>query len=271
MIGGISMASQLYRISGLLEVFRYRYMIGGLVKRELRGRYKGSVAGFLWNYITPVMQIIVYSAVFSQIIKVGIENYFAYLIIGLLPWTFLSDSLVEGSNSFIQYSELVKKNYFPRCVIPIAVVTSKLINWAIAYTLAIVFLMCFSFELTASFLLLPFVMALLYIFVLGISMILSALNVYFRDIQHITSIVMMVWIWITPIMYSQSMIDNETLCSVINSNPLTYFIEMFHSIMYYGTWPEISAWIVPIVCSLTSIFCGYLIIKLTQKKIAELI
>ena len=109
----------------LRESRAYGSMIRNLVKREIRGRYKGSVLGFLWNFVLPLMQIIVYLMVFSVIFRQDLEDYYAYLIVGMVPWFMLCDSMVSGAGSVVDNSQLITKIYFPRMVIPISVVLSK--------------------------------------------------------------------------------------------------------------------------------------------------
>lgn len=246
-------------------------MIAGLVKRELRGRYKGSFAGFLWNYITPVSQILVYTFVFSQILKTGMENYPAYLIVGMFPWILFSESISEGAGSFVQYSELVKKNYFPRTVIPIATVTSKLVNFIIAYSLAIIVLIIMSFPIQITALALPIAIFLEYLACIGIAMIVSSINVYLRDTQYSINVLLLIWIWLTPIMYESSIITDEGVLAVINSNPMTYVIEIYQDLLYYGTWPDLSVWMIILMMAIILPIIGYVSIKITQKRMAELL
>lgn len=260
-----------YRVSGIVEIYKYRHMIAGLVKRELRGRYKGSFAGFLWNYITPVSQILVYTFVFSQILKVGIDNYPVYLIIGMFPWMLFSESISEGAGSFVQYSELVKKNYFPRCVIPISTVTGKLVNFLIAYSLAIVTLILMSFPIQITALAIPFAILLEYLICIGIAMIVSSINVYLRDAQYSINVLLMIWIWLTPIMYDSKMITDECVLAVINANPMTYLIKLFQDLLYYGVWPDCLTWAAISIMSILLLMVGYISVKYTQRRMAELL
>ena len=110
------------------EIYQYRQMIFSLVKKDLRGRYKGSVLGFLWTFINPLMQLVVYTFVFTYIMKAGIDKYYLYLFVALIPWIFFSSSITGGSSSIVAQKDLIKKMYFPREVIPISYVTSCFVN-----------------------------------------------------------------------------------------------------------------------------------------------
>ena len=120
-------------INSIKEIYEYRDMIISLVRRELRGRYKGSVLGFLWTYINPLCQVIVYSAVFSIIFRVNIDKFYLYMIIGMMPWTFFSSSVMGGTTCVRAQSDMVKKIYFPREVIPISYVTSTFVNMLLSF------------------------------------------------------------------------------------------------------------------------------------------
>ena len=117
----------------LKEIYDYRQMVFSLVKKDLRGRYKGSVLGFMWTFINPLLQLVVYTVVFSLILKTNIERYYLYLFVALIPWIFFSASLTGGSASIVAQKDLVKKIYFPRQVIPISYVTSSFVNMLLSF------------------------------------------------------------------------------------------------------------------------------------------
>ena len=249
----------------------YKYMIVAMIRRELRGRYKGSVIGFLWNYIFPITQILVYYLIFTEILKTGIESYGVYLITGLIPWFFFSEAVGEGSGSFITYSELVKKTYFPRYIIPLVTVTSKLINFFIAYALGVVILLLFDYHFPETTILLPFIILLFYLFALGFAFILSSINVYLRDVQYMTNIILMILIWLSPILYMRDFITEPIMLSILDYNPVTCYIEIFHELVYYGTIPSIETWLLATGWSVSLIIVGMLVLQLTHKRLAELL
>lgn len=215
------------------ELYSYRNMILGLVRRDLRGRYKGSFLGFLWNFVNPLCQIIVYSLVFSQVFKTNIEVYYVYLMVGIMPWNFFAESLNQGSGCILAEGDMVKKIYFPREVLVVSAVTSRLINFLISYV--IVFgVMIFS-KMTIDFsklLYLVPLIALQYFFTLGFSLLLSAINVYFRDVQYMTGVFLMALMWLSPVMYTIEILD-PAIAKVVKLMPMTFFIDMYHDIMYF--------------------------------------
>ena len=124
-------------VARLQEIYNYREMIFSLIKRELRGRYKASVLGFLWTFLNPLFQMIVYTIVFSFIMRSGIENFAIFLFVGLIPWNFFSTSVASGASCVVSQENLIKKIYFPRIVLPVSYVTSMFIN--MLFTFIVIF------------------------------------------------------------------------------------------------------------------------------------
>ena len=256
----------------LRELFQYRNMIGNLVKREIRGRYKGSVLGFFWNFITPLIQILVYIIVFTAVFKPGIENYSVYLISGMIIWIWFSESSTAGSGTLVANGSLLKKIYFPRSVLPISIVLSKMVNFIIMIALysIIIAIMDYGFSLEAL-LCLPLVMLISFFFILGFVMVTSAIDVFLRDTQYIITVAMMAWIWLTPIMYSTAGIENGLMRALLNCNPMTYITSMYQSIFYWKCVPSMSDVIVSIICSLILMAVGTIVFKHLEGKFAEVL
>ena len=214
-------------IQRIRNIYEYRDMIYSLVRRELRGRYKGSVLGFLWTYINPLCQVIVYSAVFSVIFRVNIEKFYLYLIIGMMPWTFFSSSVQGGTTCVRAQSEMIKKIYFPREVIPISYVTSTFVNMLLSFIIVFLAVLTANWGINAvAFLYLPLIMIIEYLLALGLAFIVSAITVYFRDLEQIMGVLMMAWIYLTPIMYDVDYIP-EQLRTLFFINPGNYIQLVF--------------------------------------------
>ena len=209
----------------LLEIISYREMIYSLVKQELRGKYKGSVLGFIWTFLNPLFQLIVYTFVFSIIMKSSIDDYYLFLFVAFIPWLFFSNSVSGGARAVMDKKELVKKVYFPRQVLPISYVTSAFVNMILSFVIVFGALL-FSGRGIEPLLLcyLPMVMLIEYILALGITMLTCALTVYFRDLEYILAIITMAWMYLTPIMYSSDMVPEEYI-GIFDLNPVTPIIE----------------------------------------------
>ena len=159
-------------MSTIKELYAYRQMIFSLVKKDLRGRYKGSVLGFLWTFINPLFQLIVYTIVFSKILPNNIDRYYLYLFVALIPWIFFSSSITVGAASIVAQKDLVKKIYFPRMVIPISYVTSCFVNMLLCFIVIFAVIIVTGAGINfLAVLTLPVIMIVEYIFALGMAMI----------------------------------------------------------------------------------------------------
>lgn len=251
------------------NIYAYRDMIYSLVRRELRGRYKGSVLGFLWTYINPLCQVVVYSAVFSVIFRVNIEKFYLYLVIGMMPWTFFSSSVQGGSTCIRAQADMVKKIYFPREVIPISYVTSTFVNMLLSFIIVFLAVIVSGFGFNPVTLpYLPLIMLIEYFFALGIALIVSSITVYFRDLEQIIGVLMMAWIYVTPIMYNMDYIP-EQFKKLIVLNPMTPIVEVYHQILYYRMVPTTNYLLLAGGAGVLFFIIGFLIFAKLDKNFAE--
>lgn len=224
----------------LKEIYAYRQMIYSLVKRDLRGRYKGSALGFLWTFINPLLQLIVYTIVFSVIMTTGIDKYYLFLFVALVPWLFFSTCLTGGASCIMAQQDMVKKIYFPREVLPISYIISQFVNMLLTFLIIFAVIIISGIGINAEALLfLPMIMAVELVLALGIAMLVSALTVYFRDLEYILGIISMIWMYLTPIIYSVEQVPKEIM-TIFNINPMTPIVIAYRDILYYKRIPEIS-------------------------------
>ena len=251
------------------EIWAYRSMIRSLVHKDLRGRYQASVLGFLWTFIVPLCQLLVYTVVFSIILRSNVEKFYLYLFVALIPWNFFSACLTGGSSCIIQQQSLVNKIYFPREVVPVAYVTGSFVN--MLYCEIVVFAVClFSgvhFHIL-GLLCLPLVMAVEYILALGITMIMSAVDVYFRDLEHILGIISMAWMFMTPIMYDMSMVP-ERLRPLFRLNPMTSIVTAYRDILYAGSVPKLETLGMSLGMGLLFLALGFVIFGRLKRRFSE--
>ena len=258
---------------GFRELYQYRGMIYNLVKRDVRGRYKGSMLGAIWNFIPPFAQILVYVFVFSSIFSIGIKDYSLYLIVGIVPWLFFSETLIDGAGSIVNNSDLVKKIYFPRIVIPISVTLSHGVNFIIYIFFEIIVMIVFGYTLSLSMVLYAIITFILFfILTLTLTCLVAAIDVYFRDMQFIVSVMSRILVWLSPITYTYMHIEsNDLLNWIVGCNPITYYIDLFHDVLYWGATVEYNSIMicVTITCIVTIIsIIGF--IKL-EKRFAEVL
>ena len=253
----------------ITEIYNYRTMISSLIKRDLRGRYKGSVLGFAWTFLNPLLQLAVYTVVFSTIMRAGIEDYYLFLFVALIPWIFFSASLTGGASCIWSQKEMVKKIYFPREVLPIAHVTCQFVNMLLSFVVvfAVLIVSGKGVNPVALLYLIP-VMAVEYLLALGIAFITSALTVYFRDLKHILAIVAMAWQFLTPVMYSVDMVP-ERLRPVFMLNPMSSVIVGYRDILYYKQVPHLHTLLTATVLGVGLLLVGWFLFGKLERNFVE--
>jgi ABC-2 type transport system permease protein len=250
------------------EIVKYKEMLKNLTTYDLRTRYKGSFIGFLWTFLNPLLLLSVYYIVFSTVMKINIDYYFLYMFIGLLPWTMFQTSVLVGVNSIVVNSNLIKKIYFPREVIPISVLLSGVINYLFGFVIILPFLFIIDQNFFRILLWFPFVVITQSFFTLGLVLMLSSLNVFFRDISHVVSIVITAWFYFTPVVYPTNMIPPR-FEYIFNLNPMKQYIDIYHDIFYYNTSPSMENMLVCLGGGLTSLLIGWIVFHSMEKKFAE--
>lgn len=255
-------------MNSIKELYNYREMMYNLVKKDLRTRYKGSFLGFLWTFINPLLQLVVYTIVFSSIMKVNVDKFYIYLFVGLIPWIFFTSSIQVSVSSIIGNKDLVKKIYFPRIIIPLSSVNSAFMNMVFSMIVVFGALIISGIGISYTVIYLPIIMILEYMFILGMAFIFSALDVYFRDLEHILGIILMAWFYLTPIVYTVDMVPQEYLW-LFNINPMTAIIQAYREALYYKVTPEFSnlGWI--LFWSIIFMVIGYAVFQKLQKKFVE--
>lgn len=257
-------------MSSLKELYDYRQMIFSLVRKDLRGRYKGSVLGFLWTFINPLFQLLVYTIAFSFILPSPIEKYYLHLFVALIPWIFFSSSIQGGANSIIAAKDMVSKIYFPREVIPISYVTSCFVNMLLSFIIIFAVVIFSGVGLNfLAVLCLPVIMLVEYIMALGMAMLFSAITVFFRDMEHILSIITMAWIYLTPVLYPIDMIENKTIQRLFYINPMTSVIVAYRDVLYYAKVPDLSTLLIAFGFGVLILFVGSFVFSGLKRHFAE--
>lgn len=243
--------------------FRFRVLIWDLVKRDLKIRYQGSFIGKYWNVVHPLAMIAIYTLVFSQVMKAkmggGLENnpfgYTIYLCAGLIPWIFFSDVVMRGTDTFVENAHLIKKVSFPLELMPIVTIGSGFVTFMISMAIYLGLLVVSHVPLTSAMMVVPLLMVLLAGFALGLAMLLSAMNVFFRDTKQIVSIVFQVWFWLTPVVYLASAIPAKWKW-LFALNPAYYFIAMFQAVFTEGRLPSLSMLAIATALTLLALAVG---------------
>lgn len=246
-------------------------MISSLVRRDLRGRYKGSVLGFFWTFLNPLLQLVVYTFVFSTIMRAGIEDYYLFLFVALVPWTYFSTSVSGGAGCITGQQNLVNKIYFPREVLPISYVLSQLINMLLSF-LVVIFVLIVSGKgiNLAVWWYLPLIILQETLLAFGLTMLVSAITVYFRDMQFLLNVVMMAWQFLTPVMYTVDMVP-ERLRGIFYLNPMTPIIVAYRDVFYYKQAPELQTFILGTVMGVVMLIIGWVAFGKLKRRFAEVL
>lgn len=255
----------------LREIWDYREMISSLVRRDLRGRYKGSVLGFFWTFLNPLLQLVVYTFVFSTIMRAGIEDYYLFLFVALVPWTYFSTSVSGGSGCITSQQNLVNKIYFPREVLPISHVLSQLINMLLSF-LVVIFVLLVSGKGVSLGIwwYLPLIVLQETLLAFGLTMLVSAVTVYFRDMQFLLNVLMMAWQFLTPVMYTVDMVP-ERLRVIFYLNPMTPIIVAYRDVFYYKQAPELQTFLLGTVMGVVMLVVGWVAFGKLKRRFAEVL
>ena len=251
------------------ELYAYRTMIASLVRRDLKGRYKGSVLGFFWTFLNPLMQLGVYTLVFSIIMRSDIEDFYLYLFVALVPWIFFSTSVQAGAGCIRGQQDLIKKIYFPREVIPLSFVTSQFVNMLLSLlvVLAVLLVAGKGWNL-AAMCFLPLIMLIEYMLTLGITLLVSSITVYLRDLEYFLGIVVMAWQFLTPVMYSVDRVP-DALLPIFMLNPMTPVIIAYRDILYYKTIPQFGTLLSAVAFGIVMLLAGFLVFSRLKRHFAE--
>lgn len=222
-------------LAQLQTLVRYRLLIQSLVGRELKARYRGSVLGFFWSFVNPILLLLTYWLVFTFMLPAvraqNVEPYFVFLFCGILPWTWFQSSVMESSGVLIAGGNLLKKVLFPAEVLPVVTVLTNLAQFLFGLPILLLIL-ALSGHLSWSALLLPLPILVQLVFTLGLALFVSALTVHFRDIQNILGHLLHVWFFATPVLYTLP--ETGTLGRVLRFNPLTHVLVSYQEMLFHG-------------------------------------
>ncbi len=261
-------------LKAIQNLYQYRGFIFVSVKREFQAKYQNSLLGAIWIVLNPLAMIFVYTVIFSQVMKTilpGIDSDFAYSIYlcsGILTWNLFSEVVSRGQQIFLDNANILKKLHFPRLTLPIIMVISACLNFAIIFSLFILFLVVSgNFPGWVSVALIP-VLILQLLFSLGLGISIGVLNVFFRDVGQLFSIILQFWFWLTPIVYPVGILPDFIQHWVLTLNPLAAIIACYQAILVKGHWPDWNTLIIPLLMSL--ILCA-IAIKLFAKYAADIV
>jgi lipopolysaccharide transport system permease protein len=260
-------------LRNLGRLFRYRGLIQSLVARELKARYRGSVLGFFWSFINPLLLLLIYSIVFKYFLPArfeGIEHYELFMFCGILPWTWFSSSLLESSGVLIAGGNLIKKVLFPAEILPIVTVLANMVHFFLGLPILAAFLIYYQRPLAVAELAwFPVAVLVQLILTLGFALVLSALTVHFRDIRDILSNLMTFWFFATPIIYPY-LIMQDWQMRLLNLNPFTHLAITYQEILFFDGPVGHAFWLLVLAAASALFFLfGYFVFDRLRDTFAE--
>ena len=250
------------------QIWKRRSLIATLAVSDLRLRYRNSVLGFFWSFLEPLLIMVVLYFVFSSIFKANIENYPLYLLLGLIMWNMFSRGTTMGLDSIIMKEGLVSQTYLPREVVVISGVLTSFIMMLLELIIFFIFMFAFQVFPTITLVMLPPMIAIIFLLTLGMSFALAPLNVYFRDLRAIWSVVTMAGFFAAPIIYSLDMLSDE-IAFYVSLNPIVPILETARGATIYDSWPSSFEMAYLLIITAIIFFAGCAIFKRLDKKIVE--
>ena len=241
----------------------YRFLLKQLVLRDFKVKYKRSVLGVFWSVLNPILTALVFNFVFSNILKTQVDNYIIFLLSGLVMFNYFSEATNLAMYSVVGSASLITKVYIPKYIFPLSKILSSAINLGASLIALLIFISISDISVNWNYLLLPFVFVTFMMFALGIGYILSSLAVFFRDTQFLYGIVLMLWMYFTPIMYPESIIS-PNMQFIFSINPLYYYIKYFRIIIIDGNMPGLIPHVLCLFAAIITLILGLYFFKRKQ-------
>lgn len=275
----------------LREILSARELLANLTLREVRGKYKRTVFGQLWSLANPLAAMLIYTFIFGFIFRAnpgpgdpsGLNVFALWLLCGLLPWTFFANVVNQAMASIVDNAGLIQKVYFTRIVLPLSIVGSVSFNWLFEMGVLVVALSIAGAFVVPWLPLVIVVMLLLAVFASGVALLLSVANVYFRDTQYLLTIVLQIWMYLTPIIYPINLVQEQsdrigglagtgiTLVEIYRVNPIEQFVELFRELLYDNRWPDPIVFLICALWAIAALLVGAAVFHRHERKLAEIL
>jgi ABC-type polysaccharide/polyol phosphate export permease len=266
-------------LASLEDLWRHRALIGVLTARELKARYRGSVLGFFWSLLNPLLMLVVYAVVFQVVFpnrSASTRPYALFLFVGLLPWNWLAGALTDSASSLPTHGALLRKVLFPAEVLPTVSVLAQGVHFVLALPVLLLALVAGAaglfdapVPLGAPLLQVPLLLALEALLLLGVGFFLAALTVHFRDVKDLLGTALSLWFFATPVLYSLKDLDAPRLKSLLRWNPVAPLFTAWHDALFYGRWVSPATWGTAALVSLAAFLLGYGVFDRLRDSYAE--
>lgn len=254
------------------NIIQYRELLIELTKREIKARYKQSVLGYAWVILNPFFQMLVMAFVFSKILRVTnlAVPYALFLYVGLLPWNLFATSLTSSMNSLVSNAALLTKIYFPREVFVLSAIAAKIVDFLLASIVLILFFIFWHQSVTIHVLWFIPIFIIQQLFTYGFSLLLAAFNLFYRDIQYLFGLIILIWMYLTPVIYPTEMFPAE-LRWIFKLNPMAVIINAYRQVLLGGTGPNLASLGIALALSLVMVSVGYKVFKKLEGMFADVV
>lgn len=252
-------------VNAIVAVQRYRFLIRQLVSRDFKTKYKRSVLGIFWSFLNPLLTMSVQYIVFSNLFRFDIPYYPVYLLCGIIIFNFFSEACGMALTSIVGNGNLITKVYVPKYIYPLTRILSSFVNLLISLIPLLIVILLSGLVPTKAYLLFIYVLICLTMFCLGLGMVLAAAMVFFRDIQFLWGVLSMIWMYLTPIFYPESILP-KNVAWILNINPLNYFVSFTRTCLISGISPEPIMYVQCMLFSIGMLAVGAFVFKKSQDK-----
>ncbi len=257
--------------AGAWRVWQYRHLVRNLVARHAELKYRGSVLGFAWTLIVPLLTVGVYSLAFTRVMKVGTPRFVLYLIVGVLAWNYFSGAMRAAVEAVVGASPLIRSVVFPRVVLPLALVLFQLGQFALSLAVFLpIALLAYGAPPLTGLLVFPVFLLLHTTFILGLSLALATATASFRDVRHLVDAALGMLFWATPVVYEIGMVPGAA-SRAVGLSPVGAYIRAYQDIFYYGTMPEPALWLAAVAYAICALACGLSLFQAHEGRFAELV
>jgi len=240
------------------KIYLYRRTLWNIAVKQFKAKYAGSVLGIFWVVINPILMMLAITFVFTAVLKTEIKDFALFVLSGILPWMFFSAALTEATPSLSTQKSVLHQFSLPKEIIPLSIVLSYLMNFLMSWVIVYPIFLFRNPGIITMVVLLPVIFLLTYVFISGIGLLFSVINVIFRDLEHLIGTLLMFWFWVTPIFYPLDLIP-VNFRWIFNLNPLSVFVLFYRDLIFYCRIPELTTFLGAIIWAFFSLSVGILV------------
>jgi len=254
-----------YGIIAMQAFARYSFLLKQLVSRDFKLKYRRSILGGLWSILNPLLMMLVISSVFSYMFRFEIKNFPVYLILGQTLFNFFSEATNTSMTAILSSAGLIKKVYIPKYIFPVEKVLFAFVNFFISLTAVVIVMIVFRIQPQVTLFFLPLLLVYVLLFTMGIAILLSSICVFFRDTIHLYGVLLIAWMYLTPIFYPVDQL-NPWMRNILMINPMTHFVQYFRNIAMYGVVPSVETNLICLAVGIGSLLIGLAVFKKQQDR-----